>query len=154
MIFDLINYLFIYFFKKIYWAIHIIYLSRRRQKTTDQMEERWRSVSKPEMVTINEVEHNLKRHQRLCQCRWREVEDEAHVLLSCPALAADRRALLEPLAQKAGKLAEEARKIRNGCGIAKAVETELLEWTMNERQKEAMVCLEKVMRRRRRLLSL
>ena len=102
-----------------------------------------------EMVTVNGAEHHLKRHQRLYQCCWREVEDEAHVLLSCPAHAADRRALLEPWAQKAGKLAEEARKIRNGCGDAKAVETELLEWTMNEGQKEAMVFLEKAMRRRR-----
>ena len=73
--------------------------------------------------------------------------------LSCP-YAADRRALLEPWAQKAGKLADEARKIRNGCGDAKAVETELLEWTMNEGQKEAMIFLEKAMRRRRRLLRL
>ena len=48
------------------------------------------------------------------------------------SIAADRRALLEPWAQKAGKLAEEARKIRNGCGNAKAVETELLEWTRTE----------------------
>ena len=36
----------------------------------------------------------------------------------------------------------------------KAVETELLEWTMNEGQKEAMVFLENAMRRRMRLLRL
>ena len=47
--------------------------------------------------------------------------------------------------QKAGKLAEEARKIRNGCGNATAVETELLEWTMNEGQKEALLPFEAVL---------
>ncbi len=73
-----------------------------------------------ETVTVNGVAHTLERGQRLCQCCWREVEDEAHVLLRCPAHATDRKLLLGPWKKKAGQLAEAAKKILQADSSSKA----------------------------------
>ena len=63
----------------------------------------------------------LQRNQRICEVCFREVEDETHVLLKCPAYNAAWSKLLQAAGvQQGGKDSKTERNLVVGAGWRKA----------------------------------
>ena len=83
----------------------------------------------------------LQRNQRICEVCFREVEDETHVLLKCPAYKAARAKLLGMAGVAAVQAAEQG-------GKDSKAERMLVEW-----RRVTMEFLRVMMRKRKQILE-